>query len=536
MMSERKDFNLKEWTKDEYKKCLYDPVYFIKKYCWIRHPKRGEIKFALYPFQEKVLNQIIDHRYSMILKSRQLGISTLCAAYSLWLSIFHNGKSVLVVATKQDVAIGLIEKIRVMYKLLPVWLRKQHLTEENNKLSVRFANGSKVIATTSTGDAGRSHAASLVIIDEAAFIQSFTEKWASIQQTIATGGDCVVLSTPNGMGNWFHQTWTEALAGGDTPFFPIKLHWSVHPERDQKWRDEQDTELGARLAAQECDADFLTSGNTVIEPEILKYYAETHIKDPLEKRGIDGNYWIWEYYDYDRKYLVTADVARGDASDYSAFHVFDIDRLVQVAEYKGRISTKDYGRMLVNVASEYNDALLVIENANIGWATIQAVIDKEYKNLYYSHRQDMKVTELDTYISKGYDLKDKRDMVPGFTTSTKTRPLLISKMELYMREHAVEFYSQRLWDELSVFVWHNNGKPEASVGYNDDLVLAFSIAMWVRDTAIKLKQEGLELSRQTLHSIGSSISSGVYTSRNNKKHESWIQQHGNETIDLTEFL
>ncbi len=109
----------------------------------------------------------------------------------------------------------------------------------------------------------------------------------------------------------------------------------------------------------------------------------------IEKRGFDNGYWVWELPDYRKTYIVTADVARGDGSDYSAFHVLDAESLAQVAEYKGQLTTKDFGNMLVSVATEWNDALLVVENNNVGWATIQQIIDRGYKNLYYTYKSDV---------------------------------------------------------------------------------------------------------------------------------------------------
>ena len=155
------------------------------------------------------------------------------------------------------------------------------------------------------------------------------------------------------------------------------------------------------MAAQECDCDFNTSGDTVFYSEFLEFYEQTYIKDPLEKRGADQNLWIWEPADYSRSYLVVADVARGDGKDYSAFHVIDIETNTQVAEYKGQIGTKEYGNLLVGIATEYNEALLVIENASIGWATIQTVIERGYANLFYSTKSDSSMS--DSYFDKYMD-------------------------------------------------------------------------------------------------------------------------------------
>lgn len=249
-----------------------------------------------------------------------------------------------------------------------------------------------------------------------------------------------------------------------------------------------------------CDCDFSTSGNTVIDPDTINFHAKKYNKDPEYKRGFDNNLWIWEQPDYTKNYIVTADVARGDGSDYSAFHIMDVESCRQVAEYRGQISTKDFGNMLVAIATEYNDALLVPENANVGWATIQQIIERGYKNLYYTYKND--VLDSDKFLTKGYDLTSKTDMVAGFTMSHKVRPLLVSKLELYLREDNCIIRSKRLMDELLVFIW-KGGRAEAASGYHDDLVMSFAQGLWVRDTALRLRQAGIELNRLAVSSIRS---------------------------------
>ena len=483
--------DIKKIIAQEYIKCAKDPAYFMKKYCHIQHPTRGRILFALYPFQEKVLHLFRDHDYIITLKSRQLGISTLAAAYSLWLMLFHKDKNVLALATTQATARNLVTKVIFMYDELPKWLRLPSL--EKNKLSLRLKNGSKVQAKSSSPDAARSEAVSLLLMDEAAFIDNVDETFTAAQQTLATGGQCMALSTPNGIGNWFHQTWVKSESG-ENSFLPIRLPWTVHPERDQRWRDKQDSDLGPRMAGQECDCDFLTSGDTVFEPDDMLFIEETYQKDPLERRGVDGNLWIWEGVDYMKTYMVVADVARGDSTDYSAAHVFDIENCVQVAEYKGKLSPKDFGNFLTGLASEYNEALLVVENANIGWATIEQVLEREYRNLYYSSTSNQETVE--SYMHK-YE-RDK--LVPGFTMSMRTRPLVIAKMIEYIREKSVTIQSKRLMSEMRVFVW-KNGKAQAQDRYNDDLIMSCATALYVRDTALKLRQQGIDLARAQLSSF-----------------------------------
>jgi hypothetical protein len=483
--------DIKKIIAQEYLKCAKDPAYFMRKYCYIQHPKRGRILFNLYPFQEKVLHLFRDEQFIITLKSRQLGISTLAAGYSLWLMLFHKDKNVLALATTQATARNLVTKTTFMYDELPKWLKLPAV--EKNKLSLRLKNGSKIQAKSSNADAARSEAVSLLLIDEAAFIDNIDETFAAAQQTLATGGQCMALSTPNGIGNWFHQTWEKAETG-ENSFCPVKLPWTVHPERNQEWRDTQDRDLGPRMAGQECDCDFLASGDTVFEPTDLLFYEETYQKDPVERRGVDSNLWIWEPADYTKDYMVVADVARGDSADYSAFHVFEIESCTQVAEYKGKISPKDFGNVLVGIASEYNEALLVCENANIGWATIEQILEREYRNMYYSSTSNMETVE--SYMNK-YE-RDK--LVPGFTMSARTRPLVIAKIIEYVRERSVTIQSKRLMAEMRVFVW-KNGKPQAQTNYNDDLLIACATALYVRDTALRMRQQGLDLARAQLSSF-----------------------------------
>jgi hypothetical protein len=517
--------NIKDIIKQEYIKCMTDPAHFMKKYCMIQHPTRGRIQFQLYPFQEKVLHQFQKNNYNIVLKSRQLGISTLVAGFSLWMMIFNKDKNILCIATKQDTAKNMVTKVRFMYDNLPSWLRGAEKPLENNKLLLKLTNGSQVKAVSAAGDAGRSEAVSLLLIDEAAFIDSIDEIFASAQQTLATGGGCIALSTPNGTGNWFHKTWAKAEIAANS-FVPIKLPWTVHPERNQLWRDQQDADLGIRLAAQECDCDFSTSGDTVFEADDIKWF-EANLMDPLEKRGVDGNLWIWEQPDYNKNYLVTADVARGDGKDYSACHVFDIENAIQVAEYRGQIGTRDYGHLLVALASEYNDALLSIENANVGWDTVNTVIDRGYRNLYYSPKMDALTS--DQWVRRNDNLDN---LVAGFTTSTKTRPLMIEKFREYAREKTCVIRSKRLVDEMKIFIWKNS-KAQAQEGYNDDLVMSYSMGLYLRDTALRFKQYNTEHDRAML--TGFNVDRGFmnpYAARGYNTPNQWQMptDHGNEDI------
>ena len=509
-MAEKK-MTMREMIKAEYARCASDPAYFMRKYCKIQHPVKGRMLFDLFPFQEDMLGDLDEHQFNIILKSRQLGISTLSAGFSLYRMLFNSDYSVLVIATQHSVATNLVTKVLMMYEGLPSWLKPQKETVTKTKL--RLKNGSQIKAVASSPDAGRSEALSLLIIDEAAFIRHAEEIWASAQQTLSTGGSAIILSTPNGVGNFFHKQWVKATT--KATMNPIRLHWTVHPERDQVWRDKQDDLLGKKLAGQECDCDFISSGNTVIDSDHLIVY-KNRVQDPIETRGVDGEYWLWEYPDYSKNYIVSADVARGDGSDYSAFEVFEVTEMRQVAEYNGVIGTTEYAKMLYAVATEWNTALLSVENANVGWAVIQELINLRYRNLY--HSSNNKVFR-DEDIHK---LEDDSKLTPGFTLTTANRPLIISKMQQVIREGDIILRSSRLNDQLFTFIWNGN-KAEAATGYNDDMVLAFAEFLWVRDTALRMRMLGVELTRKTLTNTYKNV---ISVKRNTGKKSEWETPDG----------
>jgi hypothetical protein len=231
--------------------------------------------------------------------------------------------------------------------------------------------------------------------------------------------------------------------------------------------------------------------------------------------------------------MVIADVARGDGGDWSTFHVIDTLDVRQVAEYKGKIPPNDFGNMLVTVATEWNNALLAIENANIGWAAIQPALDRGYQNLFYTYKDDG-YTDADVQLKKGYDMKDKSQMVPGVSTTTRTRPLMISALEMYMRERTPIIRSKRLIQELFVFIWLN-GKAQSQSGYNDDLVMAFCIGLWLRDTSLKLRQHGIELNKRALSQFRKT-DPVIYTGKSDQANDSWKWNNGATDENLTWLL
>jgi hypothetical protein len=468
-----------------------EPIYFINNYAKISHPMKGLIPFRTYPFQDELLLNFNDHRFNVILKARQLGISTITAAYVAWMMMFHRDKNILVMATKFGTAANLVKKVKQIIRHLPSWMMVATISVDN-RTSFELSNGSQIKASSTSSDAGRSEALSLLVIDEAAHVEGLDELWTGLYPTLSTGGRCIALSTPNGVGNWFHQAYVDASSGAND-FFPTSLPWHVHPERDKEWFEKETKNMSRRQIAQELECNFNMSGETVFNPEDLVEMESSQVLQPEYRTGFDRNLWIWETCKPEHSYLMVADVSRGDGRDFSAFHIIDLNTLTQVAEYQGKISIEMYAELLISTGREYNECMVVVENNNIGFAVLEKLSEKGYPNIYHS------VKSTHEYIDS-YEAESRSNAVAGFTTSSKTRPLIIAKLEEFIRNKLITVRSDRTLQEMKTFVW-NNGRAEAMRSYNDDLIMSLAIACWVRDTALVVNQKDLEYKKVFLSSM-----------------------------------
>ncbi|NBW06517.1 MAG: hypothetical protein EBR82_00650 [Caulobacteraceae bacterium] len=445
-------------------KCGRNPVYFMKKYCKIQHQLRGLIPFETYDFQDDCVNQFQEHRFNIVLKSRQLGLSTVTAAYCVWYAIFKKDKNILVIATKLNTAINFIKKVKTMLDSLPQWLL---LTKfEPTKQSIRFTNGSTITAVPTSPDAGRSEALALLIVDEAAFIRDFDEIWTSLYPTLSTGGSAIILSTPNGVGGQYYKLWMEAESGAND-FNPIRLSWNVHPEHDQAWFEKETKNLPKRKVAQEFLCDFISSGDTFLQPGEFEKLRGM-LKPPIEKRGHQNGVWVWSKPEVGRKYVLSADVARGDAADFSTFHIIDYDTCEVAVEFMGKIPPDKFADILSEYGKEYNDALICPEQNTFGYFACVKLRDMGYPRLYYQN-----------HTGDAYEYHSiNPDAIPGFSTQTKTRTQILAKLEELVRNGKLRTYSQRLFDQLQAFVW-NGSKAMASKDAHDDLIMSLAIGTWI---------------------------------------------------------
>jgi len=492
---------------EEIIKCGRDPVYFINTYVKIQHAYKGLIPFKTYDFQDACINDFITHRFNVVVKSRQLGLSTVTAAYAVWMAMFHPDKNILVIATKLETAINFIKKVKVTLQAVPKWMILAKW--EGNKQSVTFEHGSTIKAIPTSEDAGRSEALSLLIVDEAAFIRDFDTIWVGLYPTLSTGGSAIIISTPNGVGGQYHKIYSDAIAGLNN-FNATTLPWYVHPEHDEEWFKEETKGLNGnkKKISQEFLCDFASSGDTFLGADDIEWLKST-VSDPIEKLNYDKHLWIWKKPIQNKKYIISADIARGDSGDYSTFHIIDTSTLEICGEYKGKMPPDKLADLLKDMGLKYNKALIVPENNTFGYMVCVRLKDLKYPRLYYQNAKNP-----ETYVPL-------EDELPGFSTQTKSRIQILTKLEELIRNKQIKTFSKRLIDELSTFIW-NGSKAQALKGTNDDLVMSLAIGVWVcdchygintNDTAFtEAMLKSTMVVRSNLQPINVNNKQGIYTS------------------------
>lgn len=469
----------------EIKKCFEDPLYFINNYCKIPTTTKGLVAFNTFKYQDELVHKFETNRFNVVLKARQLGISTLVSGYALWLMVFKENKSCLVLATKLGTAANLIYKVAEMYGHLPEWLQIAKI-KLNNRNEFRLSNGSFIKAESTEKSSGRSEALSLLIVDEAAHVDNLdgeTGLWTSIYPTLSRGGACIAISTPAGQGNWFYNIYVGAEAG-DNDFVATKLMWWEHPDCDEAWFAKETKNMSVKQAAQEYQCSFNATGETVIDPEILTQYEDkldsieflneggTKLySDPIMKSYMDKKLFIWENHKPGVSYFITCDVARGDGKDFSTAMVWNMSDMSQAAEYKGKIAFDAFAEFIVGLGASYGNPPILVENNILGYAVITRMEEAGYPKIVYTKKGTGEWT--------GYYFNDGTCNL-GFSTSAKSRPEIVALMEEQVRNKQWDLRSKRLISELRTFIW-DHGKPQAMKGKNDDLVMAFCFAAWGRE-------------------------------------------------------
>lgn len=432
-------------------------VFLFSTLIYVINPVKGKVPFLLYPYQKSVLYQFLKHRFNIILKFRQAGITELISMYCLWLAMYHSNVKINIISIKDTTAKKVLKKIKYMYKNLPWYLQTPIINgrsgEYGSSSMIEFSNGSFIESIPTSEEAGRSESLTLLVIDEAAIVRWASTIWASAAPTISTGGSAIINSTPFGLANWYHSTWVDAVSGSST-FNPIRLYWQMHPERDQSWYDTMSSLLGPKRTAQEIDGDFLSSGNSVFDLTDIKAIEDGLWEYPPIKTRFNGQYR--EYLEPgDKEFFIGGDCATGRATDYSAFSCVTKEG-EDAAIFKGRIPLNKYGKLLGDVGEKYNWAKIAPETNDIGMAVTMYLQDEGYPNLYYS-------TKL---LRKKGKSRPETEQVPGWLTTTKNRSVIIEDLEKDIREDNVIIKDPFFIQEAYTFIYDGVGRPVAMGKHN----------------------------------------------------------------------
>ena len=447
--------------------------HFCSNYWFIKHPERGRIKFEMREAQRETVRAWLESRYSVVLKARQIGFSTLAAAFCFWLVFFEPDRFVIMLSRTEREAMKLLQKSKYGYRWLPEWMRHRGprlLTD--HQLKMVFDNESAIESLPSSNDPARGESVYLVVVDEMAFLPNPDEAWASIEPIADVGGRVICLSTANGSGNFFHKLWVGSQTGTNL-FRGIFWAWDAG-DRNQDWYEVKKKSLPDWQLHQEYprspEEAFIKSGNPVFDLDIINAMVTaepevgmltTNSENVTFVTYSDGPLRIWEHPILNQSYVIGADVAEGLAhGDYSSAHVICANSGLVVAHWHGRIEPDLFGEMLAELGWMYNSALVGVENNNHGLTTLKALQRYGYKNIYRQRRLA--------------HARPAPTEILGWRTTAASKPLMIDELSAAVRNDDLDLCCEYTIGELRTFVRKENGRMSGSP--HDDRVISLAIA------------------------------------------------------------
>lgn len=513
-------------------KCIKDPVYAIENFLeTFDQTQKGFVRFKLFPKQKELITSYKKERFNIVMKPRQAGVSTTTAAYIAVITAFadpNNPQRVLILANKQETAIEFLKKVKDFTAQLPNWMNvwsggdSWFDPEKNSAKHYRLTNGSEVKAVATSLDALRGYTPTLLVMDEAAYIEGGEEVYAAAQPALSTGGRAILISTPNGMDPLYYKTYVSAKTKEKTnnPFNIVEMRWFQDPRYNvgMKWQkkneagdvidekidmeyehfDQLETEgwvptapwfemmcgqlnNNPRTIAQELLCAFNGSGDNVIDSKYIEYQRKNNVMDPIRTEWLDGNMWIWENPQLGHEYILSADAASGSADDFASICIYDFTTGNQVAEYHGKVAPDTLGEIAVEYGNRYEAFVVVDTTGGYGVSTVLKLIELGYsaKKMYYDT-----VLGIDSITNNKTLEKHMRDgKLPGLNFQ-KNRNTIVTKLEESIRMNSFKVRSIRSVAEMDTFVF-KNGRPDHMKGYHDDCLMAIAMCCYVSQTSFK---------------------------------------------------
>lgn len=470
-------------------------LYFLENFIIVEHPAGyASMKDSMFPWQRHASPLLLNSRYVISKKRRQVGYSTLVGAYALWRALFYESQIISVVSLKLNDATVFLRRLKFIYDHLPIWMRQSK--SEDMKTSITFKhNNSKINSLPLTDNPARGDTLSLLILDEFAMMKNAKDVLASAVPSLAAGAhipftnktlpsQLFIISTypENPIGNEYVRILNMAREGFDNKYTVVDVDPIGIPYyQDENWLKEQLDLLGPkRYAVELLGEEPLDSENALLPAHVLQnlkskdpircdfllptdideegYYKDLNaVTKMLDEFDASYNYikglWVWNDPEAGHEYVITCDVAKGAGGNNDAFIVVDIDTLEQVAEYiNNKVDLETFKKVIEIVAKYYNMAKVSVENNSMGQGIVEYFSNVINYEKFYFHR------------------KSKKVYTPGFPMNIQTRSTAIVNMQSILVNNELTLKSLRIINELRAFGYTNNGRIAALSG-KDDLVM-----------------------------------------------------------------
>ncbi len=503
------------------------------------------VPLELFPDQVRLIEDYDSYNENIALKYRQAGVSTVTAAWASKKLVFARKtkpEKVLIIANKQDTSVEFANKIREFTSQWPDWVGVGFSPDKNAAKHYKLSNGCEVKAVATSKDALRGYSPTILIFDEAAFIDADGDFWAACMASLSTGGKVIVISTPNGYDPIYYEIYDQALRNMND-FKITEMYWYRDPRYTKDLylvktkdiihyflnRDEYDDKevridysdtnpfqrnfeeivskfqegykpssswfeamvkklkYDKRKVAQELECNFLGSGDNVFDSNLIQNITENTIKEPVSKM-ISGGFWIWKEPEMGHKYIMGVDVSRGDSEDFSTIQIYDFDDREQVAEYLGKVPPDVLAEIAFKWGTMYSAFIVIDITGGMGVATSRKLQELGYKDLYVEGVEYGNKWKFDPKV---------KDKIPGLNFSQK-RVQIIASYEEGLR-HGLKVRSNRLLNEMNTFVYIN-GRPDHMKGQHDDLIMAMAMAVYVAETSFTQLSKVNEQAKSMLES------------------------------------
>jgi hypothetical protein len=524
----------------EYAKIMKDAPYALKTYLQTYdNTQKKFVPLELFPDQIQLIQDYETYNENITRKYRQAGVSTVTAAWiskKLQTAKKTEPERVLIIANKRDTAIEMANKIRNFLDQWPEWINVGFSPDKNSESRFRLNNGCEVKAVATSPDALRGFTPTILVFDEAAYIEAGEDFWAASMASLSTGGKIILISTPNGYDPIYYGVYDQAIRGVND-FHITDLRWFKDPRytKDLRWvkcndivhymlnREQyNDDEIilpdfniekyntyledgykpfsswfesmskkfkyDRRMISQELECDFLGSGDSVIPRDVQENIAKNTIRVPIEKY-MQGTFWQWKEPVQGHRYIMGVDVSRGDSEDFSSISIIDFDEREQVAEYIGKIPPDDLASVAYKWGILYGNAFIVIDiTGGMGVATSRKLQELNYKNLYVDGINTQNIWEYN---------KKALDKIPGLNFNNK-RTQIVAAFEESLRK-GFKVRSSRLLNELNTFVYMD-GRPDHMKGAHDDAIMSMSMALYSGNICFSQLQKTENVNKAMLES------------------------------------